>query len=658
MNNSDFRSLLLNKSKPQPTSTSALPPSSSASTLGRKAFLPRTVRSQPSSSPSYFKPSKPLSTSTSTSNPKKTKALNLGAGYTNRALQRLDAADGDSEIRDEKERRIYALAQKVVAGELEEDEFERLREEIAGGDVGSTHLVRGLDRKLLERVRKGEDVLSEPVGSDEGANEGKEEVDEELEELESLEVKAREKEEREKKGELNALAKTHVQTAGVKRSRDAILAELKAKRAAEAERRLQARPELGDRFRKVEERKEKPKVMVDGKGREVIITRDENGRVKKKVRKVMVEKKTEDMKPTKFLDEGVLVPNREEVVVEEEDVPDAMFDDVDEMYNPLAGLEGDNDDSSSDSERDAEDGEIKDSQAKVEQPSDTARGETEMQPPATSDPQTAPAKARNYFSTGGRQDEDKESSATESNPFKDVAFLSAITRASDMAKIKISMGDKHDGTATEPENDPDAEGEDTETRLERLEKEARLKKKREMLMANISRDDEDLDMGFGGGRFDDDDDDGDDDGKIKLSEWGREDGDAGKGGGKSKEKKKRNRGKRKGDKNNAQDVNVPKTRRTYCKGKDCKKHTQHKVTQYKAGKASLFAQGKRRYDRKQSGYGGQTKPVFHKKAKTTKKVVLRLECTSCKTKAQLALKRCKHFELGGDKKTKGAALVF
>lgn len=62
--------------------------------------------------------------------------------------------------------------------------------------------------------------------------------------------------------------------------------------------------------------------------------------------------------------------------------------------------------------------------------------------------------------------------------------------------------------------------------------------------------------------------------------------------------------------------------------------------------ASLFAQGKRRYDRKQSGYGGQTKPVFHKKAKTTKKVVLRLECTNCKTKAQLALKRCKHFELG------------
>ena len=72
-------------------------------------------------------------------------------------------------------------------------------------------------------------------------------------------------------------------------------------------------------------------------------------------------------------------------------------------------------------------------------------------------------------------------------------------------------------------------------------------------------------------------------------------------------------------------VNVPKTRKTF--SKKLNKHTTFKVTQYKAGKASLYAQGKRRYDRKQSGYGGQTKPVFHKKAKTTKKIVLRLECT-------------------------------
>lgn len=124
-------------------------------------------------------------------------------------------------------------------------------------------------------------------------------------------------------------------------------------------------------------------------------------------------------------------------------------------------------------------------------------------------------------------------------------------------------------------------------------------------------------------------------------------------------------------------MNVPKTRKTLCTGK-CGRHSPHKVSQYKTGKASVFAQGttkfpmiyiyiyinvnpfpflfftgKRRYDRKQAGYGGQTKPIFHKKAKTTKKIVLRLECNVCKHKHQLVLKRCKSFELGGDKKTKG-----
>ncbi|GFN75612.1 60S ribosomal protein l44 [Plakobranchus ocellatus] len=105
-------------------------------------------------------------------------------------------------------------------------------------------------------------------------------------------------------------------------------------------------------------------------------------------------------------------------------------------------------------------------------------------------------------------------------------------------------------------------------------------------------------------------------------------------------------------------VNVPKSRRTFCKGKKCKKHTTHKVTQYKAGKASLYAQGKRRYDRKQSGYGGQSKPVFRKKAKTTRKIVLRMECVECKYRKQLPIKRCKHFELGGDKKRKGQMIMF
>jgi large subunit ribosomal protein L44e len=69
--------------------------------------------------------------------------------------------------------------------------------------------------------------------------------------------------------------------------------------------------------------------------------------------------------------------------------------------------------------------------------------------------------------------------------------------------------------------------------------------------------------------------------------------------------------------------------------------------------------GKRRYDRKQSGCGGQTKPIFQKKAKTTKKIVLRLACVelNCRSTRMLAIKRCKHFELGGDKR-KGQVIQF
>ncbi|XP_012626293.2 large ribosomal subunit protein eL42-like [Microcebus murinus] len=105
-------------------------------------------------------------------------------------------------------------------------------------------------------------------------------------------------------------------------------------------------------------------------------------------------------------------------------------------------------------------------------------------------------------------------------------------------------------------------------------------------------------------------------------------------------------------------VTVPKTRRAFCK--KCGKHQPHQVTRYKKGKGSLYAQGKRRYDRKQSAYGGQTKPIFRKKAKATKKIVLRLECVepNCRSKRMPAIQRCKHFELGGDMKRKGQVIQF
>ncbi|KAK9890030.1 hypothetical protein WA026_008837 [Henosepilachna vigintioctopunctata] len=90
---------------------------------------------------------------------------------------------------------------------------------------------------------------------------------------------------------------------------------------------------------------------------------------------------------------------------------------------------------------------------------------------------------------------------------------------------------------------------------------------------------------------------------------------------------------------------------TFCK--KCKVHKNHKVTQYKKSKERHAARRRRRFDIKQQGFDGQTKPFFHKKVKTTKNIVLRMECTDCKFRKQIPLKRCKHFELGGDKKRKG-----
>ena len=96
-------------------------------------------------------------------------------------------------------------------------------------------------------------------------------------------------------------------------------------------------------------------------------------------------------------------------------------------------------------------------------------------------------------------------------------------------------------------------------------------------------------------------------------------------------------------------VKLSKSRKTYCPFK-CKKHRKHKVSQYKKGKESTKSQGRRRYDNKQKGFGGQTKPVFKKKAKVTKKITLKLECSKCKHKRFLCIGRAKSFKFEERKK--------
>merc|ERR1712159_927335 len=97
-------------------------------------------------------------------------------------------------------------------------------------------------------------------------------------------------------------------------------------------------------------------------------------------------------------------------------------------------------------------------------------------------------------------------------------------------------------------------------------------------------------------------------------------------------------------------VTVRKSRTTYCKHADCRSHKLHRVSQYKKGKESGQAQGTRRYNDKQKGFGGQTKPIQKRKYKITKKITLRLECIECKQRKFQVLGRCKYFKFEEKKK--------
>merc|ERR1719310_1519369 len=105
-------------------------------------------------------------------------------------------------------------------------------------------------------------------------------------------------------------------------------------------------------------------------------------------------------------------------------------------------------------------------------------------------------------------------------------------------------------------------------------------------------------------------------------------------------------------------VHVPKQIKTYCPHEKCKKHVPWKITQYKTGKASKLAQGTRRYQAKQKGFGGQTKPIFRKKAKLTKKTSLKMCCQICKIIRCKPIRRTRSFVLGKKEKSGGEHSYF
>jgi hypothetical protein len=438
------------------------------------------------------------------------KGIKLAEGYTDRSKTREEQEEDDRAVR------IKALEEALKKEEIDQETFDKVRFQIAGGDLESTHLVKGLDFKLLERIRKGEDVYESTESKEEEEEVEPEDVDDAFEQLEEAEVEAIAREKADKKGQLST---STALKPGQKRSRAMVLAEMKAAREAAKAKEESA---LGSKFKKIGAKAPGSRIERDNKGREVLIIVDEDGHEKRKVRRIQqtseedaaAEAKARDLmmpdKNAKVL--GMDVPDiykAKPAEPEDEDID--IFDDVGDDYDPLAGLEED-----SDEEDEAEES------AKVPSEKEGPADRSAMPPPPRP---VSISESRNYF-------KDSKTALVSSQNLQapsmsDPGVLAAFKKAASLNPIARSTDDDDDETK------------------------AKAERHRKMLQ-NDDRDAEDMDMGFGTSRFEDEADF--DDTKVELSQWGNDaDGDNGRGGD-GKGKRKRGGKKRKGDANSAADV--------------------------------------------------------------------------------------------------------
>ncbi|KAI2466610.1 hypothetical protein F4781DRAFT_405128 [Annulohypoxylon bovei var. microspora] len=507
MNNEQFRRLV-GANTPKPSADGASPGAATPRgvSLGsrQRSSIPMTPRSVGFHKPDFARQLADHSKDQKQS--KKFRAYDpkgskLAEGYVDRARNRA------AEEEDERAARIKTLEEALKKEEIDQETFDKLQSQIAGGDLSSTHLIKGLDFKLLERIRKGEDVYGDDGdGAKEESSEEEADFDEELDKLGEETVATVTKEKTKKKGQLS----TAPLNPSRKRTRDQILADMKAAREA-----AKAKEDtgLGSKFRKIGAKTPGTRIERDNKGREVLIVVDEDGNEKRKIRKtrpVEDTPKASDFMPDKNAKPlGMEVPEQFRKQAEEPEDEDVnIFDDVGDDYDPLAGLE----------EEDSEDEETGEKKAES---SDAGKDKAAMPPPPR--PATT-TESRNYF---------KDS--------KTALISSESLKAPSMSDPAIKAAFKKAATLKHNLKAADEDDEEAKAKAERLKK---------MLQTN-DRDAEDMDMGFGTSRFEDEEDF--EEKKVKLSEWGREEDDDTQGGG-SGSKRKRGPKKRKGDANNAADV--------------------------------------------------------------------------------------------------------
>ncbi|KAI7972379.1 hypothetical protein EIK77_008842 [Talaromyces pinophilus] len=485
------------------------------------------------------------------------KGTRFGSGYQDRTALRRQQDDGEAaEGKEGVEQRLNALEEMVKLGQIDQQTFDKLRKEIGvGGDLKSTHLVKGLDWDLLRKAKAGEDLSQK---TEEEAKEKEEEaidpadVDDELDrvldEKGDAFVAPAPKEKKVKRGNL-AMPPPAAPPPSGKLSRDEILKQLKASRAAAAAAQPPPPPEstLSTKFKKIDKSGKKRWIETDpstGRRKEILVITDAEGNTKRKTRWLDKEPPKQPASP-KIDDNGLLLPGQDanplgmevpaviaariaaEKKAEEEAEDDDIFAGVGTDYNPLGDLEEDDSDDSDVEEK-----------KKKEEKKDAAdiKEEKAIASAATTEPSTQQQPPRrNYFK---KTDEDLASDEHRTNPLtSDPTLLAAFKRAAALRQASTTRADgeeEDDDHAVAMEEGEFAEDFDPE-RLARRKKFLEEARRRDALDAL------DLDYGFGSSRIEDEEDE-------EGPTYG--DGEQHRGGN----KRKRGPKKRKGDKDSATDV--------------------------------------------------------------------------------------------------------
>ncbi|KPI39333.1 uncharacterized protein AB675_5267 [Cyphellophora attinorum] len=465
MNNSDFRSLATSSGESakrdgtQATAKSAL----GSRSRGALGMAPRSLAGR--SGQNLFAKASSERKKDSDGGPpaKRFKAIatprgvKLAQGYSDRATSRNDAGEEDGKVKKLKE-----LEQMVKDEKIDQATFDRLREAMGiGGDLFTTHLVKGLDFKLLERARQGEDLNTSQKGADSAQDQGGD-LDEALDNVLEKDVVAPTRD----KKTSDAAGTDTAQTQAL--SRDEILRRLKESRSSAQK--PAPEPALGDRFKKVQptDKPSKKKFIeaINGRRREVLLVTQADGSTKRKSRWLDPEPAAQkEQQPLGMEVPAELVARQKarEAEAAAEDEDDDIFQGIGAEYDPLAGINSDAEDEP------------------AERPADEQK-------------ESSKPVSRNYFGSA-EADEFKDQ---EKSKQRDATLMAAFQKAAAMRQ----------DDSRKPEQSDIDQSDKSKQFLARLKEQER-------------KDQQDLDLGFGGTRdYGDDDDDapiydeGDDDGKA------------------------------------------------------------------------------------------------------------------------------------------------